>query len=56
MKIKLGRLTIKFNLETKSPEFGIVLGFYKFQNTRGMFLDISFYYVLMINFDWECKR
>lgn len=56
MKLKLGKLTVKANLENQCPEFGIVLGFYKYSNIRGMFLDISFYFVLMINFDWECKK
>lgn len=56
MKLKLGKLTLKTNLETKCPEFGVVLGFYKYSNIRGMFLDISFYFILMINFDLECKK
>jgi len=51
--MKIGRFNFRAKIEKDAREIGIVMGFYRFYNMRGMYIDISFFKVLMINIEYR---
>ena len=50
--MKIGKLRIKFNFDKKAKELGVISGYYNFVGVKGIFVDIAFYYMIMLNFEW----
>ena len=48
----IGKFRIKCKLDKKAKELGIISGYYKFAGIKGVFVDIAFYYMIMLNFEY----